>query len=46
MVAAMPKENNGASETPKLTPMMQQYYAIREKLPEDVLLFFRLGDFY
>ena len=46
MVAAMAQENNGASETAKLTPMMQQYYAIREKLPEDVLLFFRLGDFY
>lgn len=28
------------------TPMMKQYLAIRRDLPEDVLLFFRLGDFY
>ena len=28
------------------TPMMKQYLAIRRELPEDVLLFFRLGDFY
>ena len=30
----------------KLTPMMAQYQAIRRSLPDDVLLFFRLGDFY
>jgi len=30
----------------KLTPMMQQYHSIRRSLPEDVLLMFRLGDFY
>lgn len=30
----------------KLTPMMKQYQGIRRRLPEDVLLFFRLGDFY
>ena len=29
-----------------LTPMMKQYTSIRKTLPEDVLLFFRLGDFY
>ena len=28
------------------TPMMKQYLAIRRELPEDVMLFFRLGDFY
>ena len=28
------------------TPMMKQYLAIRRELPEDVLLMFRLGDFY
>ena len=28
------------------TPMMKQYLAIRRELPADVLLFFRLGDFY
>jgi DNA mismatch repair protein MutS len=30
----------------KLTPMMAQYQAMRRSLPDDVLLFFRLGDFY
>lgn len=30
----------------KTTPMMKQYLAIRRELPEDVLLFYRLGDFY
>jgi len=29
-----------------MTPMMKQYTAIRNGLPEDVILFFRLGDFY
>ena len=29
-----------------MTPMMKQYHAIRSKLPDDVLLLFRLGDFY
>ncbi|MGA0846391.1 MAG: DNA mismatch repair protein MutS, partial [Luteolibacter sp.] len=28
------------------TPMMSQYLAMRKSLPEDVLLLFRLGDFY
>jgi DNA mismatch repair protein MutS len=28
------------------TPMMKQYRKIRRDLPEDVILFFRLGDFY
>jgi len=31
--------------TEKLTPLMQQYYSIKEKHPNEVL-FFRLGDFY
>ena len=30
----------------KLTPMMAQYVAMRRSLPDDVVLFFRLGDFY
>ncbi len=30
----------------KLTPMMRQYQAMRRQLPDDVLLLFRLGDFY
>ncbi len=29
-----------------LTPMMQQYQRLRRSLPADVLLLFRLGDFY
>jgi len=29
-----------------LTPMMSQYRQIRNKLPTDTILFFRLGDFY
>ena len=29
-----------------LTPMMAQYRQIRNKLPADTILFFRLGDFY
>ncbi|MDQ2867464.1 MAG: DNA mismatch repair protein MutS [Verrucomicrobiota bacterium] len=29
-----------------LTPMMQQYQRLRASVPADVLLFFRLGDFY
>jgi DNA mismatch repair protein MutS len=31
---------------PALTPMMAQYQAMRRSLPEDVILFYRLGDFY
>lgn len=30
----------------RLTPMMQQYQEMRRSLPDDVLLFYRLGDFY
>ena len=33
-----------SSET--LTPMMQQYHALRRELPTGTLLLFRLGDFY
>lgn len=35
-----------ADKGKKLTPMMAQYQAMRRSLPDDVLLFFRLGDFY
>ena len=45
----MPKSKDGGDQPAKqkkLSPMMQQYHAMRDKLPEDVLLFFRLGDFY
>ncbi len=30
----------------KLTPMMVQYQAIKNEIPDDCILFFRLGDFY
>ena len=30
----------------KLTPMMQQYFEVRNGLPKDTILLFRLGDFY
>jgi DNA mismatch repair protein MutS len=30
----------------KETPMMAQYRSIRRSLPEEIILFFRLGDFY
>ncbi len=30
----------------KLTPMMAQYQKLRRSLPDDVLLLYRLGDFY
>jgi DNA mismatch repair protein MutS len=30
----------------KLTPMMAQYMAMRRSLPDDILLLYRLGDFY
>lgn len=35
-----------AQATPKLTPMMEQYRSIKKTLPEEAILFFRLGDFY
>jgi len=31
---------------PTLTPMMAQYQAMRKSLPADVILLYRLGDFY
>ncbi len=29
----------------KLTPMMEQYYSVKKQYP-DILLMFRMGDFY
>ncbi len=41
------KSTSGSSGSEKrLTPMMKQYQSIRRQLPDDVLLLFRLGDFY
>ena len=34
------------NQNAKTTPMMDQYRRIRRELPENTLLFFRLGDFY
>ena len=30
----------------KLTPMMKQYRRVKAEMPDGVILFFRLGDFY
>ena len=37
---------DAAAPSPKLTPMLQQYFEVRRGLPKDTLLLFRLGDFY
>jgi len=37
---------SGSEAEGNLTPMMRQYQAMRRELPDDVLLLFRLGDFY
>ena len=34
------------TQSNKLSPMMEQYRAIKRRLPSDTILFFRLGDFY
>ena len=34
------------NQNTKTTPMMDQYRRIRRELPENTILFFRLGDFY
>jgi DNA mismatch repair protein MutS len=38
--------NSGQMSAPTLTPMMAQYQSMRRSLPDDVLLMYRLGDFY
>ncbi len=40
------KSKTAAPKEKKLTPMMAQYLKIRKSLPDDILLFYRLGDFY
>jgi DNA mismatch repair protein MutS len=35
-----------SENTPSVTPMMEQYLRLKKGLPDDVLLFFRMGDFY
>ncbi|MCF6311493.1 MAG: DNA mismatch repair protein MutS [Verrucomicrobiales bacterium] len=36
----------GKTKEKGMTPMMQQYHSMRSGLPKDVLLLYRLGDFY
>ena len=36
---------NATPEKPKLTPMLRQYLAVKDK-HRDKLLLFRMGDFY
>lgn len=38
--------SGGMAGEKKLTPMMAQYMAMRRSLPDDILLLYRLGDFY
>ncbi len=40
-----PETPSGSQNGKGLTPMFQQYFAVKEKHP-DCLLFFRMGDFY
>ncbi len=41
-----PPRDSAMASTPSLSPMMDQYLRMKQSLPEDVWLFFRLGDFY
>ena len=42
----MAASNGNKVKEKKLTPMMAQYQTMRRSLPDDILLFYRLGDFY
>ena len=46
MSATPPAASASPEPTPKLTPMLQQYFEVRRTLPKDTFLLFRLGDFY
>jgi DNA mismatch repair protein MutS len=43
--ATIPKKVNDKKAADKQTPLMTQYYSIKEKYP-DTVLFFRMGDFF
>ncbi len=43
--AKLGKSETKAAAAPKLTPMMEQYFALKEKA-HDCLLFYRMGDFF
>jgi DNA mismatch repair protein MutS len=46
MTHESPQDPSGDRENgPRLTPVMRQYWEIKEKYP-DAILFFRIGDFY
>ena len=45
MIPDLPPETSLAAPAPAHTPMMQQYLRIKAQHP-DVLLFYRMGDFY
>src|SRR5262249_39511695 len=44
-IAAMKRESPAPQASPGHTPMMQQYLALKSQHP-DMLLFYRMGDFY
>ena len=41
----MPEAGDAANSSPQSTPLMRQYHAIKQQVP-NALLMFRLGDFY
>jgi DNA mismatch repair protein MutS len=41
----MPEADDAATPSPQSTPLMRQYHAIKQQVP-NALLMFRLGDFY
>ncbi|HHW4683407.1 MAG TPA: hypothetical protein ACQGQI_09685, partial [Xylella sp.] len=41
----MKEKNEGVRELAEHTPLMRQYFAAKAEYP-DLLLFFRMGDFY
>ena len=46
MSASDPEPAAKSAPAPKLTPMLQQYFEVRNGLPKDTILLFRLGDFF
>src|SRR4029077_2721490 len=46
MIPAQDDGTEPGALPPATTPMMRQYERLRQQLPPDVLVFFRLGDFF
>src|SRR5262249_11024243 len=44
-MATTVKETSGAPAPPRETPMLRQYFEIKNRVP-DAILFYRMGDFY